>query len=113
MACDRGNHRTGAGTDGLDFLVLDEYASIAREAWLEVLRPALADRQGNRHGFSSNEASGLLGRCTYRKSEVNGNMLAEIDKSDPAQPYQRRIGLHDRARLCHAPKIWEMPGWDR
>jgi hypothetical protein len=32
--------------DGLDFLVLDEYASIAREAWPEVLRPALADRRG-------------------------------------------------------------------
>ena len=32
--------------DGLDFLVLDEYASIAREAWPEVLRPALADKQG-------------------------------------------------------------------
>jgi len=32
--------------DGLDFLVLDEYASIARAAWTEVLRPALADRQG-------------------------------------------------------------------
>lgn len=32
--------------DGLDFLVLDEYASIAREAWPEVLRPALADRVG-------------------------------------------------------------------
>jgi hypothetical protein len=32
--------------DGLDFLVLDEYASIARQAWTEVLRPALADRQG-------------------------------------------------------------------
>ena len=32
--------------DGLDFLVLDEYASIAREAWTEVLRPALADRKG-------------------------------------------------------------------
>jgi hypothetical protein len=32
--------------DGLDFLVLDEYASIAKEAWTEVLRPALADRQG-------------------------------------------------------------------
>ena len=26
--------------DGLDFLVLDEYASIARQAWTEVLRPA-------------------------------------------------------------------------
>jgi len=32
--------------DGLDFLILDEYASIAREAWPEVLRPALADKQG-------------------------------------------------------------------
>jgi hypothetical protein len=32
--------------DGLDFVVLDEYASISREAWTEVLRPALADRQG-------------------------------------------------------------------
>lgn len=32
--------------DGLDFLILDEYASIAREAWPEVLRPMLADKQG-------------------------------------------------------------------
>jgi hypothetical protein len=32
--------------DGLDFLVLDEYASIAKEVWPEVLRPALADRRG-------------------------------------------------------------------
>jgi hypothetical protein len=32
--------------DGLDFLILDEYASIAKEAWPEVLRPALADKQG-------------------------------------------------------------------
>ena len=32
--------------NGLDFLVLDEYASIAREAWPQVLRPALADRRG-------------------------------------------------------------------
>jgi hypothetical protein len=32
--------------EGLDFVVLDEYASMAREAWTEVLRPALADRNG-------------------------------------------------------------------
>ena len=32
--------------DGLDFLILDEYASIAKEAWPEVLRPALADKMG-------------------------------------------------------------------
>jgi hypothetical protein len=32
--------------NGLDFLVLDEYASISQEAWPEVLRPALADKMG-------------------------------------------------------------------
>jgi len=32
--------------EGLDFVVLDEYASMQREAWTEVLRPSLADRQG-------------------------------------------------------------------
>ena len=32
--------------NGLDFLVMDEYASMAGEAWTEVLRPALADKQG-------------------------------------------------------------------
>ena len=32
--------------NGLDFLVLDEYASISKEAWPEVLRPALADKMG-------------------------------------------------------------------
>jgi terminase large subunit-like protein len=33
--------------DGLDFMVLDEYASMAPEAWTQVLRPALADKQGH------------------------------------------------------------------
>ena len=32
--------------DGLDFVVLDEYASMAPEAWTEVLRPALSDKLG-------------------------------------------------------------------
>src|SRR6266853_6968658 len=32
--------------DGLDFIVLDEYASMAPEAWTEVVRPMLSDRQG-------------------------------------------------------------------
>lgn len=31
---------------GLDFVVLDEYASIRPECWSEVLRPALSDRRG-------------------------------------------------------------------
>ena len=32
--------------EGLDFVVLDECAFMAQEAWSEALRPALADRQG-------------------------------------------------------------------
>ena len=31
---------------GLDFIVLDEFADIDPEAWFEVLRPTLADKQG-------------------------------------------------------------------
>ncbi len=31
---------------GLDFVVLDEYASMRRECWTEALRPALSDRRG-------------------------------------------------------------------
>lgn len=31
---------------GLDFIVMDEFADIDREAWVEVLRPALADKEG-------------------------------------------------------------------
>jgi hypothetical protein len=32
--------------NGLDFVVLDEFASMRPETWHEVIRPALADRQG-------------------------------------------------------------------
>jgi hypothetical protein len=32
--------------EGLDFVALDEFASMAPEAWIEVLRPALSDRLG-------------------------------------------------------------------
>ena len=32
--------------EGLDFVVLDEFASMAPEAWTQVLRPALSDRLG-------------------------------------------------------------------
>lgn len=32
---------------GIDFAVLDEVADIPKEAWIEVIRPALSDRKGN------------------------------------------------------------------
>jgi hypothetical protein len=45
--CLRGaDHYDSLRGEGLDFLVLDEYASIAPEAWTQVLRPALADKRG-------------------------------------------------------------------
>jgi len=34
---------------GVDFVVFDEFADIAKETWTEVVRPALSDRQG--HGL--------------------------------------------------------------
>lgn len=37
----------GLRGEGLDFVVLDEYASMRPECWEEVLRPALSDRQGS------------------------------------------------------------------
>lgn len=36
----------GLRGNGLDFVVLDEFASMKPEVWSEVLRPALADRRG-------------------------------------------------------------------
>ena len=32
---------------GLDFVVFDEFADIAKETWTEVIRPALSDREGH------------------------------------------------------------------
>jgi len=60
--------------DGLDFIVLDEFASMAPEAWTEVLRPALADRQGRAlfigtpHGFNHFHAlvEGAEGRPDWK-----------------------------------------------
>jgi Terminase large subunit, T4likevirus-type, N-terminal len=44
--------------DGLDFVVLDEYASMSPDVWTEVVRPSLSDRNGGAlftgtpHGFN-------------------------------------------------------------
>jgi hypothetical protein len=40
------DHYDGLRGNGLDFVVLDEFASMKPSCWTEVLRPALADRQG-------------------------------------------------------------------
>ena len=40
------DHYDSLRGEGLDFMVLDEYASMAPEAWTQVLRPALSDKIG-------------------------------------------------------------------
>jgi hypothetical protein len=75
--------------EGLDFVVLDEYASMAPAAWKQVLRPALADRQGGAlfigtpHGFNHfyelyESAQSQPDWATFHFStEEGGNVSAE------------------------------------
>src|SRR5579862_90453 len=75
--------------EGLDFVVLDEYASMAREVWSEVLRPMLADRQGaalfigTPHGFNhfydlySNAQQRADWAAFHFTTEQGGNVSAE------------------------------------
>ena len=77
------------GGEGLDFVVLDEFASIAPAAWKEVLRPALADGQGGalfvgtprgyNHFYDLYEgAQGQSDWATFRfTTEEGGNVSAE------------------------------------
>lgn len=46
--------------NGLDFVVLDEYASMRPECWTEVIRPALADRKGGALFIGTPEGSDHL-----------------------------------------------------
>jgi hypothetical protein len=80
--------------DGLDFLVLDEYASMDPRAWTQVLRPSLADREGGAlfigtpQGFNHfyelfTEAQTLPGWEAFQyTTEEGGNVsLSELDSA--------------------------------
>jgi hypothetical protein len=78
-----------SGGEGLDFVVLDEFASMAPAAWKEVLRPALADRKGGalligtprgyNHFYDIYEgAQGQSDWATFRfTTEEGGNVSAK------------------------------------
>jgi Terminase large subunit, T4likevirus-type, N-terminal len=94
--------------EGLDFVVLDEYASMAPEAWTEVLRPSLSDRQGKalfigtprgyNHFYELFErAQGQSGWAAFKfTTEEGGNVPAgelasaarELDERTYRQEYQ-------------------------
>ena len=69
--------------DGLDFLVLDEYALIAREAWPEVLCPALADKQG---------------RCLFIGTPRGYNHFYDLYQDSQNKSQWATFQFHDRGR---------------
>lgn len=94
--------------EGLDFVVLDEYASIRPAAWTEVLRPALTDRrgkalfigtpQGFNHFYDLHEAAQEQSDwATFRfTTEEGGNVSAEELRSASveldARVYRQEFG---------------------
>jgi hypothetical protein len=88
--------------DGLDFLVLDEYASVTPEAWTEVLRPALADRQGKvlfigtPHGFNHfhelfERAENLPDWKTFQFTTAEGGNVSPEELVSAAQELDERV----------------------
>src|ERR1700694_2224695 len=94
--------------EGLDFVVLDEFASMALEAWTEVLRPALSDRlggalfigtpKGRNHFYELFEASSELKDWkSFQYTTENGGIVAleeletarrELEEGTYRQEYQ-------------------------
>jgi phage terminase large subunit len=58
---------------GLDFIVLDEFADIAPDAWYETLRPTLSDKQGRALFIGTPKG---IGNWAY---EIYQNSLDDID----------------------------------
>ena len=56
---------------GLDFVVLDEFADIDPEAWYEVLRPTLADKQGKAMFIGTPKGMGNWAHDLYVMPEDN------------------------------------------
>jgi PBSX family phage terminase large subunit len=55
---------------GLDFLVMDEFADISSDAWYEVLRPTLADKQGHALFIGTPKGTSNWSYDLYTKHEI-------------------------------------------
>jgi hypothetical protein len=80
-------------------------------------RPDLALRLlADANCYSAGCFSGQLrsGVRDARESDTNGNMLAEIDKSDPARSHTSdALGYMIARDFAMRPRSGEMPGWAR
>jgi hypothetical protein len=88
--------------EGIDFVVLDEYASMAPAAWQSVLRPMLADRLGEAlfigtpQGFNHfydlyNEAAGRRGWSVFRFSTEQGGNVPKEELASAASEMDERL----------------------
>jgi Terminase large subunit, T4likevirus-type, N-terminal len=75
---------------GLDFVVFDEYADMKPEAWTEIMRPALSDRQGKAlwigtpRGFSHfhdlwTKAAAMPDWAAFRFTSLEGGNIPEAE----------------------------------
>jgi len=82
--------------EGLDLIVLDEYASMKPEAWTEVFRPALSDRQG---------LALFIGTPKGRNHFYERFEYAHNDPNWAAFQFNTaQGGLVDDEELCHAAR---------
>jgi len=58
---------------GLDFMVMDEFADIDEEAWYEVLRPTLADKQGKALFIGTPKGIGNWAHDLYTMPQENSS----------------------------------------
>ena len=61
---------------GLDFLVLDEFADIDPDAWFEVLRPALSDKQGAALFIGTPKGKGNWAYDLFTKCSTDSNWVS-------------------------------------
>jgi hypothetical protein len=82
--------------DGLDLIVLDEYASMKPEAWTEVFRPALTDRKGRALFIGTPKGPNhFYERFEYAHNDPNWAAF---------QFTTAQGGLVDDEELCHAAR---------
>jgi hypothetical protein len=63
---------------GLDFMVMDEFADVEQEAWTEVLRPTLADKQGKALFIGTPKGIGNWAHDLYTMPQEQPNTWASF-----------------------------------
>ena len=90
--------------EGLDFLVMDECAFITEDAWLEALRPTLADRKGRALFISTPKGRNWFWTI-YQRGLDGGGEWASFQYPTSANPYIDK-GEIDEARRTLPERVY-------